>query len=200
MEMAKELGIEVPEHQLVTDGDVAHFAVKRFDRAEPNLRFHVATASGLLHADHTIGSLSYEDLIKTAMFLTGDVRQAVEQYRRGVFNFLAVNRDDHAKNHGYLLGHDGRWRLTPVYDITYSSGPHGRHWTSVGGEDLNPSRKTLINLARVGSIPEREAEVIIDSTAAVVSTFGARCRAVGVPPKIVKMVEVQQEAAREALR
>src|SRR5262249_11950884 len=41
--------------------------------------------------------------------------------RRMVFNILAVNDDDHGKNHAFMLIEEDRdWRLTPAYDLTFS--------------------------------------------------------------------------------
>jgi len=40
-----------------------------------------------------------------------------------VFNVLACNRDDHARNFAFLMEPDGTWRHTPAYDLTFSAGP-----------------------------------------------------------------------------
>jgi serine/threonine-protein kinase HipA len=42
-----------------------------------------------------------------------------------VFNVLAHNRDDHSKNFSYLMDKDGQWKLSPAYDLTFSSGSRG---------------------------------------------------------------------------
>lgn len=38
-------------------------------------------------------------------------------YRRMVFNVLAKNKDDHAKNFSFIHK-DGKWHLAPAYDLT----------------------------------------------------------------------------------
>lgn len=43
----------------------------------------------------------------------------IEQfYRRMVFNCLAVNQDDHVKNISFLMDRNGKWSLSPAYDMT----------------------------------------------------------------------------------
>jgi serine/threonine-protein kinase HipA len=37
-------------------------------------------------------------------------------WRRMVFNILVSNTDDHLRNHGFLLTHQG-WRLSPAFDM-----------------------------------------------------------------------------------
>ncbi|HTO02614.1 MAG TPA: HipA domain-containing protein, partial [Opitutus sp.] len=39
-----------------------------------------------------------------------------ELWTRIVFNILVSNRDDHLRNHGFILADDG-WRLAPAYDL-----------------------------------------------------------------------------------
>ena len=44
----------------------------------------------------------------------GDLR---ELWRRLIFSLLASNRDDHLRNHGFLMRKSGHWSLSPAYDI-----------------------------------------------------------------------------------
>lgn len=43
-------------------------------------------------------------------------KDRLELFRRMVFNAMVTNNDDHPRNHA-LLQVDGRWRLSPAYDI-----------------------------------------------------------------------------------
>lgn len=182
LRMAKEAGITVPEHRLITDETgLQHIAVRRFDRPTRTSRLHIATAAGLLHADPGTPSLDYSDLIRWAWVLTKDSHNVEEQFRRAVFNYYAVNRDDHAKNHGYLMNPDGSWRLSPAYDLTHSSGPGGEHWTSYLGEGSDVSSSTLLNLAQIGSISKKTAMAIIEKVRTAVDQFPTLCKETGVP-------------------
>lgn len=170
--MAKNAGIVVPEHFLITaENGTHHIATRRFDRLSGNRRRHSATACGLLHADYMAPTLDYEVLMNVAWKLTQSAVQVEEQFRRAVFNLFAINRDDHAKNHGYVMSDDGRWELSPAYDLTYSSGPHGEHWTSYSGEGQNPGITQLLKVAKVASIPEKTAHSIIDQVKTAVTAF-----------------------------
>lgn len=200
-QLAIRSGVTVPEQILITDDEgVAHIATRRFDRPTPSGRRHVATASGLLHASHQLPSLDYTELMKVAWRLTKSQAQAVEQFRRAVFNLLAMNRDDHAKNHGYCMSVDGRWELAPAYDLTFSSGPSGEHWTSYSGEGARPALTHLLTVARAGSIGDDEALRIIDQVTAVVADFPSLAAGNGVPESLYQPIARELETIRQRLK
>ncbi len=183
--IAKNAGVSVPEHQLIADDKrVQHIATRRFDRPSGNRRRHIATACGLLHADHMAPTLDYEELMKVAWRLTNSSAQAEEQFRRAAFNMFAINRDDHSKNHGYIMHDDGSWQLSPAYDLTFSTGPNGEHWTSYAGEGKEPRIKNLMAVARSGSISEKSVRAIIDQVKTAVASFKDLANEYGVPDKM----------------
>jgi serine/threonine-protein kinase HipA len=59
------------------------------------------TVSGLLHSNFRLPSLDYEDLLNLTATLTKDIREVEKMYRLAVFNVMAHNRDDHAKNFSF---------------------------------------------------------------------------------------------------
>jgi serine/threonine-protein kinase HipA len=192
--MAKNAGITVPEHFLISDDNgVQHIATRRFDRLSGNRRRHSATACGLLHADYMAPTLDYEVLMKVAWKLTQSAAQVEEQFKRAVFNLFAINRDDHAKNHGYVMSDDGRWELSPAYDLTCSSGPHSEHWTSYSGEGKNPGVTQLHKVAKVASIHEKTAHSIIDQVKTAVATFKRLALEHDVPVKTSNPITSQIE-------
>lgn len=73
------------------------------------------------------------------------------------FNVYARNRDDHSKNHAFLMGSNGQWSLSLAYDLTFSAGPGGEHSSSIAGEGSNPGREHLLAVAKGASISEQEA-------------------------------------------
>jgi serine/threonine-protein kinase HipA len=192
--MAQNAGITVPEHFLISDDTgVQHIATRRFDRLPGNRRRHSATACGLLHADYMAPTLDYEVLMKVAWKLTRSAEQVEEQFRRAVFNLYAINRDDHSKNHGYVMSDKGEWELSPAYDLTYSSGPHGEHWTSYSGEGKNPGIAQVLKVAKTASIHEKTALSIIDQVKTAVATFTKMACEYNVPVKISEPVRRQIE-------
>ena len=106
------------------------------------------SASAILETSHRIPNLDYEILMKLTMELTKDFGEIEKLYRLMCFNVFAHNRDDHSKNFAYLYDErEGRWRLSPAYDLTYSNSIGGEHATCINGEGKNPKLSDLLALA-----------------------------------------------------
>ena len=161
--MAKAAGVAMPPtHLFMAKGQRGFFGVQRFDRQQSNLKIHMHTASGLLHADHRFPSLDYYSLIRASWLLTKNIEDALKLYRMAVFNVLSHNRDDHAKNFAFCMDEQGLWKVAPAYDLTFSSGPGGEHCMMVSGEGLNPSKKHFKELAEKLSLTPKQINPIFD--------------------------------------
>jgi serine/threonine-protein kinase HipA len=171
--MAVAAKIDVPQARLFEAGkDRRYFGVQRFDRLPGNNRVHVHTFGNLIHANFRIpGVCSYSDLFKVTRNLTSDYRNLLKIFRRMVFNIAAHNRDDHVKNFAFVMDHEGRWDLSPAYDLVYSSGPGGEHSMIIDGEGANPTRSHCLNLAAAFKITAKEATEIIDQVNAAVTRW-----------------------------
>jgi serine/threonine-protein kinase HipA len=169
--MAKEAGLDVPDSKLFKSKKCdGYFGVKRFDRQKSSF-VHMHTIAGLLHADHRIPSLDYEILLKATRYLTKDISECEKQFRQMAFNVFAHNRDDHSKNFSFLMDKDGKWTVSPAYDLTFSSGPVGQHSTTILGEGKAPSLSHMLKLAEIVSIKPKTALAIIDEVRAAVSKW-----------------------------
>ncbi len=187
--MAKEAGITMPDiHLFPAQSGAGYFAIKRFDR-DGDKRYHMHTACGLLHSDFRTPSLDYEDLIALTGMLTRDVREVEKLYQLAVFNVLAHNRDDHSKNFSYLMDSQGGWKLSPAYDLTFSSGPRGEQSTMVMGEGRNPNTSHLLKLADEAKIKKDRAEEIIEATKSSLSKWSALAKKYGVSDTNIKLVQ-----------
>ena len=187
--MAKEAGITVPEvHIFPAQRGAGYFAVKRFDRNQ-NKRYHMHSACGLLHSDFRTPSLDYEDLIALTGMLTRDVREVEKLYHMAVFNVLAHNRDDHSKNFSYLMDEDGQWKISPAYDLTFSSGPRGEQSTMVMGEGRNPNLLHLLKLAAEAKIKKERAAEIIEATKSSLSQWQVLAKHYGVSSANIKLIQ-----------
>lgn len=187
--MAQAAGLDVPDAMLFPSKKTAgYFGVKRFDRTH-NERIHMHTISGLLHVDHRESALDYETIMKATWLLTRDITQCEKLFRAAVFNVLTHNRDDHAKNFSYLMDKDGKWSLSPAYDLIFSFGPSGEHATMVMGEGANPSVSHLLKLAAVGDIKKSKAAEIIDAVAHSVARWEEFAKAAGVSSASRKVVQ-----------
>ena len=195
--MAAAAGIEVPEVRLFAVGEHRFFAAERFDRL-PEGRRHVHTLAGLLHADHRLPSLDYEGYLRAAWALTRDHRAVVEAFRRMVFNVLAHNRDDHAKNFAFAMEPGGAWRHTPAYDLTFSHGPGGEHTMSVSGEGRAPGRRQWDALARTVSIAPADVAEIVETVDAAIAAWPRFADEAGVARAHARTIGARLREARQA--
>lgn len=165
---ARACGIEVPPTQVWDLGpELAAFGTRRFDRQGSD-RVPVFTLAALLDADFRIpSSVDYATFLRLTRFLTKDEVQVRQAFRRCVFNVVFHNRDDHPKNHAFLLDRDGQWHLSPAYDLTYSNGPGGEHHMDIEGEGRAPERSHLLQLAQKADLKSAVARGIIDEVVAV---------------------------------
>lgn len=192
--MAIDSGLDVPEARLFKSKEHAgYFGVKRFDR-QGSAFVHMHTLSGLLHIDHRIPSVDYETLMKATLWLTKDVRECEKQFRNVVFNVLAHNRDDHAKNFSFLMDTNGSWRVSPAYDLVFSSGPAGEHHSTIMGEGKNPTVSHLLKLAAIASLQPQQALNIIDEVKESVSKWSDFAKKAHVGTKSCS--HIQKELAR----
>ncbi len=195
--MAKEAGVSMPDvHLFPAQRGTGYFAIKRFDR-DGDKRYHMHTACGLLHSDFRTPSLDYEDLVALTGMLTRDVREVEKLYQLAVFNVLAHNRDDHSKNFSYLMDSQGRWKISPAYDLTFSSGPRGEQSTMVMGEGRNPNTSHLLKLADEAKIKKDRAAEIIDATKSSLSKWPTLAKQYGVNDTNIKLIQKKMNEKTE---
>ena len=146
------------------------------------------TVSGLLHSDFRTPSLDYEDLLTLTGQLTKDIREVEKMYRLAVFNVLAHNRDDHAKNFSFLMDNKGEWKLSPAYDLTFSNGPGGEQSTMVMGEGRNPGEKQLIKLGLEAGLSKAIVDEIIAQTRAVLGQWKTLAKEYGISQANIDLI------------
>lgn len=186
--MAKEAGLYFPDvHLFSSQKGNGFFGVKRFDRQE-NKRFHMHTVSGLIHSNFRFPSLDYEDLLSLTMALTKDIREVEKMFRLAVFNVMAHNRDDHAKNFSFLMNEFGEWKLSPAYDLTYSNGPGGEQSTMVMGEGRNITIEHLVKLGLEAKISKELIDQIIEKTAESLSKWIRLSKDYGVSKSNIELI------------
>lgn len=167
-ECARACGIRVPKTKLFssskTDG---FFGIERFDRCNGK-RIHMVTVAGLLELDYRAPSLDYKDLIKLTNILTNNV-DSYEMFRRMCFNIFSHNQDDHTKNFSFLYSEENKcWRLSPAYDLTYSTTYFGEHTTSVNGKGKNINENDLMQVGIENHLDKIKCKNIIDKVKACV--------------------------------
>jgi serine/threonine-protein kinase HipA len=169
--MAVAAGLEMaPCRLLPSRNGPGYFATRRFDRPQPGQRLHMVSLSGAVEAPWT-SPASYDLFLRATLAITRHAGDLDAAFRRMVFNVLACNRDDHTRQHSYLMDASGEWRLAPAYDLTYSTGPGGEHYLEIGGEGRSPTREHVRALGRLHSLPGRGVDAIIDEVRAAVADW-----------------------------
>ncbi|MGB3423115.1 MAG: HipA domain-containing protein [Castellaniella sp.] len=170
-QLAQEAGIDVPPAKLIKlNNDFHTFCVQHFDRANGSRRFY-ASAMTLLRKTQSEGT-SYLEL---AQFIRaqGDAEHAdadLEQlFRRVAFNVAVGNRDDHLRNHGFVLGKTG-WRLAPAFDVNPNI-DKAEHVLNIDDVDNRPSLETVLSTAAFYGLDDGQARKIMDEVVMVVDRW-----------------------------
>jgi serine/threonine-protein kinase HipA len=188
-QMARAAGITMAESHLLHERDFAHFMTKRFDR-DAGQRIHMHSFGGLDHVDYNAPrERSYEDYFAIIRQF-GLGQPAIEQaFRRMVFNVAAVNQDDHVKNFAFLMGRDGKWALSPAYDVTFAK---GNMWTRthqmhVNGKDDGFTRDDLLAVGTKMDLPNGGAAIIAEVDAAM-DLWESKARNAEIPDEWIQRI------------
>jgi serine/threonine-protein kinase HipA len=178
--LALKAGVDVPAAKAVCLNNEFHtFCVQRFDRANQARRFY-ASAMTLLRKEQSEGA-SYLEL---AQFLRGKGDGAhtdadLEQlFRRVAFNVAIGNRDDHLRNHGFLLGATG-WRLAPAFDVNPNI-DRAEHVLNIDDADNRPSLQTVLATAAFYGLTEQRGKQIVEEVASAVDGWENLARQAGI--------------------
>ena len=165
--LARACGIDMPPSRYFKlDRNHAAFGVQRFDRMQGKQgseRALLHTLAGAMHADFRLPSLDAMDFLRFTHLMTHSMHEVRRAFERCAFNLLFHNRDDHAKNFSYRLGHDRRWALSPAYDLTFSTGMRGHHQMAYAGEALEPGWEHLLKVAKAGGLTPAVVRATVDT-------------------------------------
>lgn len=173
--MAKSCGIDIMDCLLLPENNRYHFMTKRFDREGHNTKHHVQTLCAMQHFDYNdMFSYSYEQVFQTMRALRLKYPDAEQMFRRMVFNVLATNYDDHTKNFSFRLKKEGRWELSPAYDVCFAYAPDNawlsQQTLSVNGKRQGITKSDFMQIAKQNNI--KKGENIIDEINTVVKSWG----------------------------
>lgn len=179
-QLAQKAGVDVPPAKLIKLGNDFHtFCVQRFDRAHGARRFY-ASAMTLLRKTQSEGT-SYLEL---AQFIRsqGDAEHAdadlAQLFRRVAFNVAVGNRDDHLRNHGFVLGKTG-WRLAPAFDVNPNF-DKAEHVLNIDDVDNRPSLGTVLSMAAFYGLGDDPARQVMEEVAAAVDGWQDAARRSGI--------------------
>jgi len=184
--MAIDAGIAMSKCRLFEgQSGKKYFGTKRFDRIGNN-RLHLHSASGMLHDNFRLSNMDYGHLMDAAFQLEQHMDAYGKVLRLAAFNIYAHNRDDHSKNFSFLMDGNGKWRMAPAYDLTFSFSSHGYHSTTVAGEGKQPGKQHLQELAKI--FGAKNVEGIIEGIKKVVKNWKHYAQKTGVSSKSDKWI------------
>ena len=190
--MAKECGIDIMESRLYNENGRSHFMTRRFDRSPSGEKVHMLSLCGMAHFDYKkAGYYSYEQLFHVMRELRLPHNQAIQMYRRMVFNIIARNQDDHTKNIAFSMDKQGKWKLSPAFDLTYSYNPAGEwtnsHQMTINGKRDGYIKEDLIDIGR--SISISRPSDIIEEIIETVSHFDSFSDEAGIEKEKSRMIK-----------
>jgi HipA-like C-terminal domain len=124
--------------------------------------------------------MNYGELLKAVQLVTRHQAYVEKMVRRMIFNAVAYNRNDHLKQHAFLMDAGGRWTLAPAYDLTFSHGPGGQGYLTVGGRGTDIGRTAIASAACDQGVDAATIHAMAVHIATAVSWFAAFAREYGV--------------------
>ena len=196
--MARAARIDMAETRLIpsTTGP-GHFATRRFDRPAPGKRLHMVSLGGALEASPNMPSVDYDGFLKVTLAITHSMADVEQAFRRMVFNVLSRNRDDHVRQHAYLMDDRGNWRLAPAFDLTFSNGPGGEHYMAVHGEGRTITRDHVGKLAKNHGIAPKRVAAAIDDVRAALADWSSYARDAGVGVSVATVTQGLDSVAQQ---
>ena len=191
--LATACGITMMPCRLLNEGNRRHFITQRFDRIG-NQKRHVQTLNGLAHINYKlVGSYSYAELFGVARQLKLTTSDAEQLFKRMVFNVIARNHDDHAKNVAFMLNEQHQWQLAPAYDLAYSYKPGSSwvnsHWMTLNGKRDHFTRRDFYSFEKISPLFSKgKVDRILDETIAHVATWSTLAREHDVPKNLIDVV------------
>lgn len=196
--MARDAGVLMSECRLLEEGGRRHFMTRRFDRTEDGAKIHMQSLAALADLDfNAAGAHAYEQAFEVMRRLRLPMDATEQLFRRMLFNVVARNQDDHAKNIAFLMSPQGEWSLAPAFDLTYAYNPDGQ-WTSahqmtINGKRDGFTREDFRTCAATVGLKRGRAETLLDEVRAAVQRWPEHAARAGVWP-------AQRDQIRSTLR
>lgn len=183
--MAQEAGLRMMPSRLLEGKDSVHFITERFDRYGAE-KLHVQTLAAM-NPDST----SYEDLFTVARKLGLPQNDLKQLFLQTAMNFMAANVDDHNKNFSFIMDRNGKWRVAPAYDFTFTVDPSApsyvnRHCMTLNGKDHDITTDDLLRLAT--SFDIKGGSKLVEAAHAAVENFAEHARTAGLTPEVTDLI------------
>lgn len=184
--MCTDAGIIMSHSDLKSFPKATHFITERFDRNEDG-KVHMLSLRAM-----TGGADSYEEAFDAIRKLKLGYKDKEQLYRRMVFNVLGGNIDDHDRNFSFLMGKDGKWSLSPAYDMVYSIDPdtydfQKGQFLSINGKKREIGYDDVMEVGQRNDI--NRPGTIIEQVLDIVSSLRLYLMDAGVPDKTCTIIE-----------
>jgi serine/threonine-protein kinase HipA len=182
MTLAARCGIDVAATRALRVGGRHAVAIRRFDRRGAE-RLHAISAKVALEAaGEALGYPHLAQLLRRLAPADRIAQQQAQLFRRLVFNILMDNTDDHEKNHSLLRQPDGRWLLSPAYDVVPSAQGLGYQALVVGRDGARSSLDNALSQVRAFGLSLPVAREIAGEVAREVEGWKLHFTRQGVTP------------------
>ncbi|NMK46528.1 HipA domain-containing protein [Achromobacter sp. Bel] len=221
LEMAREIGLTVPEIHLRQTHLGAVLLTRRFDRerlpaergGEPVVaRRHFLSGASLISPSAQIGkreldgargkaTYSYARLADVLRRVSSDpVHDLKELYARMILNVAVHNTDDHLKNVGFVKDEGGgMYRLSPLFDVVTQEGS-AKHYLHIGAAGRDSTfENCLTEYRRFGLRSEAAAQSILDRVREVVAERAGFYERAGMTRAEITQVEATLTAWRHGI-
>lgn len=192
--LAKKAGVTVPRSHIVQLNSPFHtFCSQRFDRMDGRRRFYASAMTMLRKTDGATGSY-----LELAEFLRqngcrGRIEEDLAQlFRRVIFNIAVGHRDDHFRNHGFIMSPEG-WRLSPAFDLNPIV-DRAEHVLAFDDHDSRPDVEVALSTSEFYALDARAARRIVDEVHAVTRTWRKEAVAAGLPRADIEVTAIAFEA------
>jgi serine/threonine-protein kinase HipA len=187
--LADKAGVNVPSAKLMKfNGDHHTFCIKRFDRTKSKRVFYTSAMTILKKIDSE--NSSYLDIAQSIQThcSSNKIASDLEQlFRRVVFNIAVSNRDDHLRNHGFILNKDG-WSLSPAFDMNPNI-DKSEHVLNIDDRDNRPDMNTVLSTADFYGLKSAPAEQIVDEVLKVVGMWREVALTIGLRKGEIELME-----------
>jgi hypothetical protein len=169
--LARELGLRVPDHEVMWFNDAPALCIERFDRGA-GLHGPVHHCVSAATALDLIPGSDVEDPKRNYVKLRSKLKRladAQELYRRIVLNAVVGNTDDHPWNTSLRQVGLGDWELSPLYDVLPFFERRGvpvfRMDITLSRNSRAASRANLLAAGRqIAGLGQAEAWAVVEST------------------------------------
>ena len=164
LHLASAAGIRAAAARIIDSDGVPVALIRRFDRGGFGRREMYVSAATMLGVDARDPMEHAYTEIVDALRVHGAEPQAdmEELWRRMALSILITNIDDHLLNHGFLYAGNGRWRLSPAFDLNPFP-ERARELKTWISEDAGPSATidALVSVCPYFRLPPRRAAEIL---------------------------------------